>query len=347
MLDFPLCEASAWEKLCGKRVVVYGTGNGADAVIDELERLGIEIIGVCASDSFVRDRSFRGFKVRRISEYDGDFVVAVAFASSLPQVMNSIYALANERTVIVPCVPVKGKELLNREFINKNFDRINRAYHLMADELSRKTFAAVVNFNFGGELPVLRSCEVPKNSVFGDVLRLGADESYLDIGAYRGDTVEEFFTQCSGEYLRITALEPDIKSYSKLLEATKGLHSFTALNAAAAQECGERMFSGAGGRQSSFADTGRPVRTVSIDSLSAQNPFSYIKIDSEGAESQALEGARVTLKEQKPKLNIAAYHCFEDIFRLPLMISELNGEYRIFLRHHPYIPAFDTNIYCI
>ena len=53
-----------------------------------------------------------------------------------------------------------------------------------------------------------------------------------------------------------------------------------------------------------------------------------------------------TLKA-KPKLNFAAYHRTEDIFRLPLLIHALNPTYRIFLRHHPYIPAWDTNLYCI
>ena len=54
-----------------------------------------------------------------------------------------------------------------------------------------------------------------------------------------------------------------------------------------------------------------------------------------------------TLKSFKPKLNFSAYHRFEDIFKLPLLINELNPEYKIYLRHHPYIPAWDTNIYCI
>lgn len=67
MLDKMLKSPSVWEKLKGADlpIVCYGTGNGADKIFDEFERLGIKISAVMASDGFVRDRSFRGFKVKK------------------------------------------------------------------------------------------------------------------------------------------------------------------------------------------------------------------------------------------------------------------------------------------
>ena len=55
-------------------------GNGADKVIDELNRLEIQIIGVTASDAFVRGQNFRGYTVRKLSDFEGDFIIAVCFA---------------------------------------------------------------------------------------------------------------------------------------------------------------------------------------------------------------------------------------------------------------------------
>ena len=63
--------------------------------------------------------------------------------------------------------------------------------------------------------------------------------------------------------------------------------------------------------------------------------------------SEILSGGIEILKEFKPKLNIAAYHKSEDIFKLPILINTINPEYKIHLRHHPYIPAWDTLFYCI
>ena len=73
----------------------------------------------------------------------------------------------------------------------------------------------------------------------------------------------------------------------------------------------------------------------------------YIKADVEGADMETLIGMQKAMGNCKPKLNFSAYHRFEDIFRLALYIHSVNPDYKIFLRHHPYIPAWDTNLYCI
>ncbi|MBQ3179952.1 MAG: FkbM family methyltransferase, partial [Firmicutes bacterium] len=76
-------------------------------------------------------------------------------------------------------------------------------------------------------------------------------------------------------------------------------------------------------------------------------PPTLMKFDVEGAEEAALLGAQKLLAEFKPRLQVAAYHRSEDIFRLPLLIRRLNPDYRLYLRHHPHIPAWETNIYAV
>ena len=85
---------------------------------------------------------------------------------------------------------------------------------------------------------------------------------------------------------------------------------------------------------------------MALDSILKGKKLTYIKADVEGAEKKALEGMSRILKEQKPKLCISAYHRSADIFELILQIHSINPEYKISLRHHPYIPAWDTNLYC-
>ena len=41
-------------------IVLYGMGNGADAILDRLDRLDIPVNAVFASDEFVRGQVFRG-----------------------------------------------------------------------------------------------------------------------------------------------------------------------------------------------------------------------------------------------------------------------------------------------
>ena len=44
---------------------------------------------------------------------------------------------------------------------------------------------------------------------------------------------------------------------------------------------------------------------------------------------------------------ISLYHRNEDIFELPLLVKRINPRYRLFIRHLPYIPAWETNLYAV
>lgn len=348
MLNFQIDEKSSWEKIkeSGKPVVIYGMGNGADKVIDEFNRLGISILGVTASDDFVRGQVFRGFQVRKLSEFDGDFIIAIGFATCIPEVMNHIYSLSKKHRVIVPCVPVFGDEIFNRDFIMNNAKKINAAHSLFEDE-SKRIFEGCVNFMFGGELDTLASITSEKDEVFSNIIRLGSSESYLDTGAYRGDTVEEFLKYCGGKYESITALEPDRRTFRKLCDYLQDIPNSTAYQKAIYNKITTIKFSSKAGRQSAISDKGEETETTTVDDLFKKSKVTYIKMDVEGAESEALDGAKNTLKQQKPKLNIALYHRSADIFELPLKIAQINPDYRFYIRRHPYIPCWDMNLYCI
>ena len=348
MLDFELETKSSWEKIkeSGLPVVVYGMGNGADKVIDEFNRLSIPVMGVTASDDFVRGQSFRGFTVKKLSEFRGDFIVAVAFASSIPDVMNHIYSLCKKYRVIVPCVPVFGDEIFNRDFIEKNDDKINSAYKLFGDE-SKRIFAGCVNFMFGGELEVLKSITTEKDEIFGGAFSMNGNESFLDLGAYRGDTVEEFLRYSNGKYESIIAVEPDRRTFKKLSAYLENIDNSVGIQKAIFSESKNINFSSSAGRQSTISEKGEQIETTTVDKICGNRKITYIKMDVEGAENHALDGALNTLKLQKPKLNIALYHKSADIFELPLKIAEINPEYKFHIRRHPYIPCWDMNLYCV
>ncbi|MBQ8016400.1 MAG: FkbM family methyltransferase [Clostridia bacterium] len=348
MLDFMKEKLSSWDKIkqSGLPVVVYGMGNGADKVIDEFIRLDIPILGVTASDDFVRGQMFRGFKVKKLCEFDGEFIIAVAFASCIPDVMNHIYSLCEKHRVIVPCVPVFGDEIFNRGFIEKHEDKLNAAYALFEED-SKKIFAGCVGFMFGGELETLKSITTDKKEVFENILTLNNNESYLDLGAYRGDTVEEFLHYCGNEYAAITALEPDRRTFKKLTEYLANVPKSEAYQKAIYSESKTLVFSSKAGRQSTISSKGEEVEATTVDELCADKTVTYIKMDVEGAEKEAINGGEKTLETQKPKLNIALYHKSADIFEIPLQIAKINPDYRFYLRRHPYIPCWDMNLYCI
>ena len=54
-----------------------------------------------------------------------------------------------------------------------------------------------------------------------------------------------------------------------------------------------------------------------------------------------------TITRHRPKMLLSAYHRTEDLFALPLQVLELQPDYRLYLRHYPYLPAWDVNYYFV
>ncbi len=333
-----------------KPIILYGMGNGADKVLDEFEKRNIKCSGVMASDDFVRYQNFRGFTVKKMSDFEkeyGDFTVALCFASSLPDVMNHIYYVAQKYELLVPNVPVFGTEVLDDDFLLRYKDDIKKAYAKLSDAKSKQVFCGALNFLYSGKLEYLSDITTNKDEAFTNILRLNNSESYLDLGAYRGDTVDEFLHYTNG-YKHITAVEPNAKNHAKMCEHLKDLSDFSPINAGISDIVSTMFVSKGGGRQSALnKSSGVPVSTTTVDKLAdTYGEFTYIKADVEGMEHKMFTGAQQTLLK-KPKLNIAAYHTNSDFFTLINKISSINPDYEIYLRKHPYIPCWDLNIYCI
>ena len=350
MFEDLLTTESSWEFLQNTPlpIAVYGTGNGADRVFEEFGRLGITVSAVVASDGFVRKRTFHGFEVKSISKLEseiGDFVVALAFASPLTEVIENIKALSLQHKVIMPSVPVYESDIFNKDFLKKHIDEIELAYSHLAGEQSKKVFENIIRFQITGDLNYCFDCESEKAESF-EILNLGDNESFLDLGAYRGDTVEEFL-KYTKSYKKIVAVEPDTRTFKKLQINCESLENCITLNNAIWSENCVLTFDGNKGRGASAKSQGEEKNAICVDYITEKyGDFSYLNIDIEGAESEMLKGACLTLAN-RPKICMAVYHKSEDIFALVNKIKEINSDYKIYLRHHKHISFWDTNIYCI
>ena len=330
-----------------KKIVIYGMGNGADKIINELEKLGISIHGIMASDDFVRGQTFHGFTVKKLSDFSGeDIVILTAFGSQRDDVIKHIISLSRKYTLFAPDVPVYGDNIFNSSFYELHKNEIEKVFDILADDFSKKVLENEIKFKLTGNINYLTEIFTNKDEIF-KILNLNSNESYLDLGAYRGDTIQEFLHYAKN-YSHITALEPDKKTFRKLKEYANDLHDIQLWNMGIWDSDGYVNFENSIGRGSSVSTTGQQKLAVTkIDTLFRVQRVSYIKTDVEGAEFQALKGGINTLRRDKPKLNIAIYHRSEDIFTLPHLIHEINPNYKIYLRQHPHIPAWDLNLYAI
>ncbi len=344
--DVPL-----WERLktANKPIVLYGMGNGADMIIDVLEGLGLSFSDVFASDGFVRGHYFRGKKVLAFSEvkekYD-DFIILMTFAVHDEKTLEAVKKMAEEYEFYSPTVPIAGKGLFTIDYLRNNEEHFDLAYDMLCDEKSKKAFVDVLNFKISGKVQYLFSCQSEKEELYENILPLTDKETIADLGAYDGDTIREFLAVTGGRYNKIYAFEPDEKNFRKLTAKTENLTNIERFNIGAWDKEETRYFAKKKGRNSHEDPTGIPVQFNSVDNL-IKEKLTFLKMDIEGSELKALEGAKNTISTHKPKLYICAYHRNEDMFALPKKIKELYDGYRIYFRHHPYIPAWESNFYAV
>lgn len=341
-----------WEYLknTNKKIVMYGTGNGADKILDVFEIKGIKLYGIFASDDFARGQEFRGFKVRRYMDFKNeldDFIVIVSFASQRDEVLKNIYRIESERELYAPDVPVYGEGLFDIEYFKKNLSKFKNIYLKLSDELSRKTFVSTIAFKLTGIISYLRDCETTQeeeNTLISSIIR---NKNYVDIGAYTGDTVEQY-TNLYGKDMKLYAFEPDSKNYRKMQERfQKNNIVCKTFNAAAWDKNETLTFYSNSGRagtatKSSKTVKSREVQGVRVDDF-VDDRIGFIKIDAEGADVNVLKGLSKTIVNDAPCIKIAAYHRNNDYFTIPEAVNDLNKNFKLYMRHLKYVPAWDTD----
>ena len=340
-------------------IVMYGMGNGADKILTVCEKYGIEISDFFASDGFVRGHSFHGKTVISYSamkeKYEGqEPLVLLSFASSLPDVMALFKHVGEECELYAPDVPVFGDTLFTIEFFEENHERFERVWEMLADEESKRIYENVISYKLTGDIKYLWASESDKRDVYENLINCKDIKSYLDLGAYNGDTIREMLFY-NPELEKATALEPDARNFRKLTEYVQTVTKveINCVNAGAWCENTTLLFDASGNRNAGIVSRGnivtkiKEVAVVSVDSVLDGAAVDYIKYDVEGSEREALLGSAQTIKAHAPTLLVSLYHRSEDLFALPELVKELNAGYSLHLRRFPYIPAWDLNLYAI
>jgi FkbM family methyltransferase len=172
-------------------------------------------------------------------------------------------------------------------------------------------------------------------------------ESYFDCGAFTGDTIAGFLDAVGGSYRHIWAAEPDrsnCEQLAKYVDEAK-LADVDIINKGIYAYAGKLPFRENGTMLSRISeDAENYIEVDTIDHITGGAPVTYIKMDVEGAELQALKGAEQTIRDHRPVLGISIYHKRRDLIDIPRYIKEIVPEYRFRFRVHKKL-AIDTVLY--
>jgi len=162
------------------------------------------------------------------------------------------------------------------------------------------------------------------------------DEVFIDAGCLDFTTSRHFIDWCGGSYGKIIAFEPNHSQYLVCVENAKGVKNVEIYPNGVWNKSEEIKFSSAviaGG--ASISDSGTTtIKTVTIDDVLNGEKATFIKMDVEGSELNALRGSEETILKYRPKLAISLYHKPEDLWELPSFILSLHNDYKLYLRHY-------------
>lgn len=194
--------------------------------------------------------------------------------------------------------------------------------------------------------------ELTEKAIYFDleVIAPEKEEFFIDAGCFDGLTTRQFLEWSKGNGYSY-CFEPDeanILRIEKNLAAKEGRYEIIK-SAVWSKDC-TLSFNAKGNYASSVSENSMSgdhvIKAVALDSCLKDKSVTFIKMDIEGAELEALKGVSEIIALQKPKLAISIYHKAEDIWTIPQLILEICPEYRFYLRHYSF-GSYDTVLYAV
>lgn len=177
----------------------------------------------------------------------------------------------------------------------------------------------------------------------------GCEEVFVDCGAYDGAGAFNFIHHYSKEYKRMYLYEFDPISVVRTTEATNALQNIVIREVAVGSKSDviSAITNGTqGSRLEKYNKSTHLVQVVALDE-DIKEPITFLKMDIEGAELDALKGSANHIKKECPKLAICVYHKREDAIDIAEYILSLNPKYKLFLRHEEHYMYCGTVLYAI
>jgi FkbM family methyltransferase len=352
-------ERHLFDELTGSRstqLVLCGAGGLGRRTLLGLRTAGIEPLAITDNNPDVWNKTIEGLQILPpddvIKQFGGEaaFIVTVWGALAADRMGDRVRQWTNSGcSTVLSFLPLFWKyseiflpfwacDLPHR--VIANAERIRKVGSLWTDESSLAEFYAQIKFRISGEFDVLPPT-VNGLMYFGlPFIELLQDEHFVDCGAYTGDTLADFLSVTQGSFKKYTALEPDPQNIARLREfietcAPEERGRIEVLSCAAHSRRESLRFAASGTASSSLcADGSVEVQGERLDAIFANESPTFIKMDIEGAEIEAIRGAASLLQRTRPVLAISSYHVQEHVWEIPELLASLLCDYNFHLAPH-------------
>jgi FkbM family methyltransferase len=231
---------------------------------------------------------------------------------------------------------------LDLNYICDNKDNLSMLFETLKDDLSKKVLREFLRTLVTKKSESLAALNTPdERQYFPPFIVLEDNEVFIDCGAFDGDDTTAFIDKISSappparKNWKVYVFEPERENMIKTKNKVKNKSNVVFIEKACYSKKSTVYFrSNLTSSAITSEDEGIAVETETIDNVIGNDKATYIKMDIEGAELDALKGARNTILRCRPKLAVCVYHKEEDLITIPQYIFSLHNDYSFYLRHY-------------
>jgi FkbM family methyltransferase len=346
-----------------KYVCVFGIGAISYPIISSIKNFtDIKIDFLSDNDQTKWGQTFHNdlkcVSPAELEQYKNDIAILITtqhykkiYAQLLEKGFKKIFAVTEYRLL-------NDGYFKNKQNLQKIKKNVLKVMDILEDERSKEIMFTLIRNWFDFNVDEAGYEEIFTNDQYypTGIIQLSDKESFVDVGAYNGDTVFDFIKRTNNKFDSIFAFELDKKNFNEMeLSVDKlqrnsqqkiRLYNLGLLD----EEKNVYYETGGSGMQSTFinvinaaSDCGKTVR---LSDVIKNEKVTFIKMDIEGSEPQALLGAEEIIKKQKPKLAICVYHKPEHLWEIALYLKKIVPEYKIYIRHHTPL-EYETVCYAV
>jgi len=332
----------------GAPIVIYGAARNGRYLDEVFVKYDAVAASFCDDNERLIGTTVNGKPVRRlrdIPEAHGKQTVVVLGSMSTPETINKMQNKCHNvglgNVYYNPALFCFYESLAT---LAPHREALEDVYNRLDDPGSRECFTTILKSRLSGDISGYARVESKEAQYFDPaIIRLLCNEVFVDGGAYIGDTAREFaaLAQKAGARYHIYAFEVDDTVFPAVEQEAAADQHITPVKKGLYNRNGEIRFSTQPNGNSGVDATGdTAIDVVRLDNfMGGKAPPTFIKMDIEGSEMNALEGAEQIIRANKPKLAICLYHKPGDLWEIPLFIKNLYPEYRFYMRAYRDLPV--------
>jgi FkbM family methyltransferase len=337
-------------------VYIFGAKELGKKFYQSFLAAGVKVMGFIDNNPDKQNTEYCGCKIIGINELadrKDEITIVIASLNYLFEISSQLKALGFTKVISGPVFYIYNDNIYKAEpafdgivkDLTENKQKYIDLYNFLEDEKSKTVLNAIIDYRLSFDNSIYHSIKDESQYFDETIIKFENNSIFIDGGGFDGDTSLKFIDKTNNKYKKILFFEPDKVSFLKAKENLKNFENIEFYEKGLYSKASTFKFNSLGGLGSNIDDNGNiTIQVAAIDEI-LDEKANYIKMDVEGAELEALKGAKKQL-EQGAQLAISLYHKSRDIWEIPEYIKKINPEYKFFVRHYTNT-IFETVLYAV